>query len=170
MIGEGVRGVCINIGGDLRVLGESPTGNGWTLAIEHPLSTAPIALVGLAEGAMATSSVLRRIWKHGGQSRHHVIDPETGEPTESDLALASVIAGEAWRAEVLAKAVLLRGRAGAFDLIETSQASVVVDHDGVVESSDGFAAFLGGIPLRNSVEFDQPDRSPERLRRHEDDT
>ena len=62
LIAEGVDGVCINIGGDLRVIGESPSGEGWTLAIEHPLATAPIALVGLAEGAIATSSVLRRTW------------------------------------------------------------------------------------------------------------
>ena len=44
LIAEGVGGVCINIGGDLRVLGVSPSGSGWTLAIEHPLSSAPIAL------------------------------------------------------------------------------------------------------------------------------
>jgi thiamine biosynthesis lipoprotein len=72
---EGVRGVCINIGGDLRVIGESPSGDGWTLAIEHPLSTTPIALVGLAEGAIATSSVLRRTWTREGRTFHHLIDP-----------------------------------------------------------------------------------------------
>ncbi|MEQ1704276.1 MAG: FAD:protein FMN transferase, partial [Ilumatobacteraceae bacterium] len=78
LIDDGAAGVCINLGGDLRVRGESPTGNGWTLAIEHPSCAEPIALVGLTDGAIATSSVLRRVWKVGGERRHHLIDPATG--------------------------------------------------------------------------------------------
>ena len=154
LIAEGVGGVCINIGGDLRVIGESPSGEGWTLAIEHPLSTAPIALVGLAEGAIATSSVLRRTWKLDGKTRHHLIDPATGEPSESDLALASVIAGEGWKAEVLAKAALLRGRAKAFDLIDAATAGLVVDHSGLIDASDGLSRFLGGVALPVILELD----------------
>jgi thiamine biosynthesis lipoprotein len=154
LIAEGVDGVCVNIGGDLRVIGESPTGEGWTLAIEHPLATAPIALVGLAEGAIATSSVLRRTWKLDGQTHHHLIDPATGEPSQSDLALASVIAGEGWKAEVLAKAALLRGRAKAFDLIDPVTAGVVVDHSGLIDAGDGFCRFLGGVTLPVILELD----------------
>jgi thiamine biosynthesis lipoprotein len=154
LIAEGVVGVCINIGGDLRVIGKSPSGDGWTLAIEHPEATAPIALVGLAEGAIATSSVLRRRWKLDGQTYHHLIDPATGEPSQSDLALASVIAGEGWKAEVLAKAALLRGRAKAFDLIDAATAGVVVDHSGLIAASDGFSRFLGGVTLPALLELD----------------
>ena len=154
LIAEGVDGVCINIGGDLRVIGESPSGEGWTLAIEHPLATAPVALVGLAEGAIATSSVLRRTWTIDGQTRHHLIDPATGEPSESDLALASVIAGEGWKAEVLAKAALLRGRAKAFDLFDAATAGLVVDHSGLIDASDGLSRFLGGVALPVILELD----------------
>src|SRR3954471_600137 len=154
LMAEGTRGVCVNIGGDLRVLGESPNGAGWTLAIEHPLSSTPIALVGLAAGAIATSSVLRRVWNRGGRARHHLLDPATGEPTESDVALASVIAGEAWKAEVLAKASLLRGRARAFDLLDGSTAALVVDHDGDVSTTDTLLTFTGGGSPPVPVDFD----------------
>ena len=154
LIAGGVSGVCINIGGDLRVLGESPSGEGWTLAIEHPRSTAPIALVGLAEGAIATSSVLRRTWKLGERMYHHLVDPATGEPSESDVALASIIAGEGWKAEVLTKAALLRGRARAFDLIDEASAGLVVDHAGLIDTSEGFSTFLGGVTLPVIVELD----------------
>jgi thiamine biosynthesis lipoprotein len=155
LVDAGAQGVCVNMGGDLRVLGQSPTGTGWTLAIDHPWCTAPIAMVGLWEGAVATSSVLRRVWSVGGRSRHHLIDPVTGRPSTSDLALASVIAGEAWMAEVLAKAVLLRGTGRAFDLLDESTAALTVDHDGRITASAGFASFLGGVPLPEAVIFDQ---------------
>jgi len=154
LIADGVGGVCINIGGDLRVLGDSPSGNGWTLAIEHPQSSAPIALVGLSEGAVATSSVLKRTWKLGEQRYHHLIDPATGKPSESDLAVASIITGEGWKAEVLAKAALLRGRSRAFDPLDAASAGVVVDHSGLIDASEGFATFLGGVTLPVILELD----------------
>src|SRR3954453_14767165 len=154
LMANGIDGVCVNIGGDLRVLGQSPDGLGWTLAVAHPLSATPIALVGLSTGAIATSSVLRRIWTLDGRARHHLIDPETGDPTESDLALASVITGEAWHAEGLAKAVLLRGRARAFDLLDVSAAALVVDHDGNVMSTQTMSAFLGDRPIPAAINFD----------------
>ena len=155
VIQAGAAGVCVNMGGDLRLLGESPTGTGWTLAIEHPRCTEPIALVGLWDGAVATSSVLRKVWTVDGRRRHHLIDPQTERPSESDLALASVIAGEAWTAEVLAKAVLLRGRARAFDLLDADTVALAVDHTGEVSASDTFAAYLGGATLTARVKFDR---------------
>ena len=151
LLDEGAAGACVNMGGDLRVRGESPTGAGWTLAIEHPCCSTPIATVGLRDGAVATSSVLRRVWQVGGRHFHHLIDPATGEPSTSDLALASVVAGQAWVAEVLAKAVLLRGTARAFDLLDATTAALAVDHDGRVLASDGLVAFIGGAPLPPSI-------------------
>ena len=139
----GAAGVCVNMGGDVRVIGRSPTGSGWTVAIEHPQQSSPIALVGLAEGAVATSSVLRRLWTVGGERRHHLIDPATGQPSTSDVALATVVASHAWLAEVLAKAVLLRGTERAFDLLDDSAAALIVGHDTTIHTTVGFLNFVG---------------------------
>jgi thiamine biosynthesis lipoprotein len=139
----GADGVCINLGGDLRVLGTSSDGT-WTVAIEHPSSVEPIAHVGLEYGAIATSTTLKRRWVVGDEERHHLIDPHTGMPSTTDLTLATVIAGEAWIAEVMAKAVLLRGSERAFDLLhEEHAAALVVDQHGAIAMSEGFAAFTG---------------------------
>jgi thiamine biosynthesis lipoprotein len=151
---EGVDGACVNIGGDLRVLGESP--DGLRLDAGHRASVLddPDRAGRLAAGAIATSSVLRRVWTRDGRTRHHLIDPATGEPSQSDLGLASVGAGEAWTAEVLAKAALLRGRSRAFDLLDASTAALVVDHEGRVTATDSMSAFVGAQPLPTAIEFD----------------
>ncbi len=44
---------------------------------------------------------------------HHLIDPETGAPAESDLVRATVIASDAVGAEIWAKALFLEGKAAA---------------------------------------------------------
>jgi thiamine biosynthesis lipoprotein len=148
----GAVGACVNLGGDVRVAGEAPTGVGWTIAIEHPWSPTPLTLVGLLDGAVATSTTLRRRWQAGGQVRHHLIDPQTGQPSESDVNLATIVAGEAWLAEVLAKAVLLAGSQHPFDLIDdTGVEGLIVDEKGRVVASPGMDRYLGGAHLPERV-------------------
>lgn len=147
-IAAGADGVCVNLGGDLRVRGCAPEGNGWTVDIEHPSSSEPFARVGIREGAVATSTTLRRQWTVDGAPRHHLIDPATGLPSDSDLTLACVITAQAWAAEVLAKAVLLRGSSHPFDLLGgTGAQAVVIDSEGRIDATDGFAAYLGDATL-----------------------
>ena len=152
MLAAGAGGVCINLGGDLRVAGDSPDGGPWTVAIEHPWLDEPVTLVGLHAGAVTTSTTLRRTWRIDGETRHHLIDPFTGEPSESDLNLVSVIGGEAWMSEVLAKAMLLRGAARAFDIIDTNIIqALTVDDDGVVRWTPGLAAYLGATAIAPTI-------------------
>jgi thiamine biosynthesis lipoprotein len=152
LLGRGAAGACVNLGGDLRVAGESPDGDGWTIGVDHPWSPSPLALVGVAEGAVATSTTLRRRWLVGDEWRHHLIDPRSGLPSDSDLNHATVIAAEAWVAEVLAKAVLLNGSEFAFNIIGgTGAEALAVDNEGGVVATDGFSAYLGDAVLSASL-------------------
>jgi thiamine biosynthesis lipoprotein len=157
----GADGVCVNLGGDLRVDGCAADGVAWTVAVEDPWTGAPIVRLGVRRGAVATSSTLRRHWVADGQPRHHLIDPATGQPSMSDLVAVTVVAGEGWMADVLAKAVLLRGSAHPFDLIGGSGAeAVAVDRNGVVQATDGIAAFLGDQSLPAFLEPQEPGTGP----------
>ena len=108
-----VAGGCVNLGGDLRVFGEAPDGaSGWAVGLEEPQDKEDVMLViGLADGALATSSTTRRRWRtEAGEERHHLIDPRTREPAVTSLHSVSVIAGSAMTAEVHAKASLIAGK------------------------------------------------------------
>lgn len=144
LVAGGAEGACVNLGGDLRVSGPNPSGEAWTIALEHPRSSEPLTLIGLTAGAIATSTTLKRRWDVDGVTRHHLIDPATGEPSNTDLDLCTVIAGEAWIAEVLAKAVLLRGSQRAFDIVDDTAHAFTVDRDGTVRMTPGFQNFTGG--------------------------
>ena len=145
LLDAGARGVCVNLGGDLRVAGEGPAGDTWTVAVEHPGSPEPIARLGLADGAVATSTTLRRRWRVGGEPRHHLIDPRTGAPSATGVDLAAVVAGQAWLAEVLAKAVLMAGWRGASAVLSgTGAEALTVASGGRIHATPGLSAFLGG--------------------------
>lgn len=153
LIAAGAEGACVNLGGDVRVQGVAPDGGAWTVSIDHPSRPEALALIGLTDGAVATSTTLRRRWSVGGEERHHLIDPRTGAPSTSDIAFVSVVGGSAWEAEVLAKAVLLRGGPHPFDLVDgTGAHALVVDGDGRVAASSGLAAHLGGRPLPDHLD------------------
>ena len=114
----------------------------------------------LARGAVATSTTLRRRWHVGGEIRHHLIDPATGRPSDSNLTFVTVVAGHAWTAEVLAKAVLLHGTPLPFDLVAAQgAAALTVDRDGRVEASPGIGDLSRRARFPTSCVTDDFERS-----------
>ena len=104
----GENAVC-NLGGDLRVRGAGPDGDGWHIGLCDG------TLVALREGAVCTSGISRRRWGH---SMHHLIDPRTGMPAQTDLAEVSVVSDNALRGEVYAKSAVLLGAALGIAFLE----------------------------------------------------
>jgi thiamine biosynthesis lipoprotein len=153
LIAAGAAGVCVNVGGDMRMRGCSPSGGPWTVDVLDPYgagdegdaSSAPVVTtIALADGAVATSSRARRAWKVGESDRHHLIDPETGDPVGNEIVAVTVIASEGWRAEVLAKAAFVAGLPVAIDVLEArGVAGAVFDRSGLVHSTRDWSSFTG---------------------------
>lgn len=96
-------GLCIDIGGDLRVTGRSPRPDGWRVALDTPAGVH----LRIHNGAVATSSTTHRTWTTAGEHRHHLIDPRTGLVATTELSSVTVVAGTGWWAEAAATAALL---------------------------------------------------------------
>lgn len=100
----GALGALVEIGGDIRITGTPPDNSRWRLGIEDPFTPQQhCAVINLVDGAVATSSVLKRTWDKDSESHHHLIDPTTGRSIQSDVVSVSVIAVSASIAEVVAK-------------------------------------------------------------------
>jgi thiamine biosynthesis lipoprotein len=100
----GAFGPClVSAGGDLAVRGKPVLGT-WPIGVETPDGAISLAL---DKGALATSGQDRRRWNRGGREQHHLIDPATGKPADSEFVRVSVAATCAVEAEVLAKALFL---------------------------------------------------------------
>lgn len=128
----GGHGICVNIGGDARVWGEGPTDGAWSVVLKCPGSkeTRPIELV---DGAVCTSTRLRRQWHNQAGPAHHLIDPATGRSANSGVASVGVVAAGAAQAEVLAKVAFLAGADLGLDLLRRHVVEgVIVTDDGQV--------------------------------------
>ena len=144
LLERGVAGACVNVGGDVRVAGEPPGDNGgWAVDVEGPSGEAARgALVALGDGAVATSTTLKRRWQTTNGSAHHLIDPRTGRSGGTDVVTATVIAAEAAWAEVFAKCIVLGGTRRGVDLVgEHSLAALVTRHNGVTVRTNSFERY-----------------------------
>lgn len=138
----GAGGALVNVGGDLRAHGVPPDGDEWVVTVEDPAGPGrELARFGLAAGGVATSSRLRRRWEAAGVARHHLVDPTTGAPAETDVATVTVVAGEAWWAEALATALCV-GPAPASVGRRDDASVLLVLADGTTMTTPELAAVL----------------------------
>ena len=137
---SGISPALVNAGGDLAVLGLPPAAEQWPIAVpgRERYWTIP-----LHSGAVATSGIAHRHWWQGQTLRHHLLDPRTGLPAQSDLWSVTVVADRCEQAEVAAKvAFILGSRQGADFLRRHRIAGLLVREDGTWESVEPWPAHL----------------------------
>ncbi len=135
----GMLGPClVDAGGDL-VAGQAPSGYpGWPVAVAAPhsgrnLPTRDLCSLWLANQALATSGIDYRNWKAGGRLVHHLIDPRSGAPAQTDALTVTILGDDAAQAEAWATASLVAGSAAGMDaLLDASQAGLMVTLSGAV--------------------------------------
>ncbi|MBM7566643.1 FAD:protein FMN transferase [Paenibacillus sacheonensis] len=120
----------VNAGGDLAAWSDGPGGDDssegrpWRIGIEHPRPEAEsshIGMLSLVEGAAATSSTLGRRWQTAAGPMHHLIDPVTLLPAESDIVQCTVSGGDPVACEVWAKTLCILGSASGIALLARKQ-------------------------------------------------
>lgn len=135
----GYSDFMVEVGGELRLQGNSIRGTPWRIAIEQP----EVSAFGLVHSAvsvsgvgMATSGDYRNYFEHGGKRYSHTIDPTTGYPIEHKLASVTVIADTAAYADGLATAINVMGPELGMRFAEQHNFAIYM----IIKTDDGFAA------------------------------
>jgi thiamine biosynthesis lipoprotein len=154
----------INAGGDLYAYGVPPDQSGWSIGIVDPWQPARDLLqLRVRQRAVATSTLSRRRWKRGGRWMHHLIDPRTGQPAQTDCVSVSVVAHRVALAEVYAKTALILGVEAGQDWLNhlPDVEGLLVQNDGQLLVTDGFSNY---IEVTNDNSFARQSLTPERGR------
>jgi thiamine biosynthesis lipoprotein len=110
LLSEYAEACAVSAGGDMFIVGLPTDEVSWPIGLEDPrLPDRDLTTLHVGPGAVATSSIAKRRWQQGRRTQHHIIDPRTGEPAETDWLSVSVVAPHAALAEVYAKALLIGG-------------------------------------------------------------
>lgn len=137
--------VLVDAGGDIAVSGPRADGSAWPVGVMDPREDdADLALLMIRQGGVATSGRDFRRWKQPGAWQHHLIDPRTGRPAETDVLTATVAAPSAGEADVAAKMSLLLGSTAGLAWIDARPqlAALLVLEDGTVQHSSALSRLL----------------------------
>lgn len=132
----GCTDYLVEVGGEIRVRGAGPAGRSWRVAIESPEGgdSAPIRVLQLRRGAVATSGDYRNFSVRDGARYGHIIDPAAGEPVRHGLASVSVLHDSAMWADGYATLIHVLGPKRGLAFADTHGLAVYL----VVRGSEGW--------------------------------
>jgi thiamine biosynthesis lipoprotein len=135
----------VSAGGDIAISSEKPGGTLWPVGVDNPfISGETLAILMLGRCGVATSGTDYRRWKQGGHWNHHIIDPRTGIPAQTDVVTATVVAPDAMQAEMAAKVALISSSEQGLAWIESNPqfAALLVLETGEILMSSRMEQFL----------------------------
>ncbi len=141
---QGVTGYVLNVGGNVRTIGEKPNGDKWTVGIENPNedATAYLAYMHLSGESLVTSGSYQRYYVVDGKRYHHIIDPDTLFPREG-ITSVSVVCNSSADGDALSTALFCMDLEDGKALVQSLDGveAMWVLSDGTQHYSDGFLAF-----------------------------
>jgi thiamine biosynthesis lipoprotein len=141
-------GPClVDAGGDVSA-GAAPSGyEGWPVAVSTPRTShtqMDLMTLPLAHASLATSGIDHRRWQQNGRSQHHLMNPATGQPAETDLLTVTIWAETAVVAEAWATAVIIHGTdSGVAALVARDIPAVLITQNEELLLTPAMAQYAG---------------------------
>ncbi|MCR4321002.1 MAG: FAD:protein FMN transferase [Candidatus Brocadiaceae bacterium] len=140
----GINNGCINLGGNIYVLGTPPGKNAWKIGVQHPRDGNEIlGYLELRNEATATSGDYERFFEFDGKRYSHIINPQTGRPVSGTLA-TTIVAPAGTAVDALSTIVFVLGHEKGMELIKkipNADAMIAYeDKDGkiAIDMTEGF--------------------------------
>lgn len=152
----GIESGYAALGGNVLAWGAKPDGSDWRIGVKDPNNTAALTGVLALQNAYAvTSGGYERCFTENGKTYHHIIDPATGYPAESDLVSVTIVmdwngeklggkSGNGTLCDVLSTALFVMGEEAALDFWRSG----VYDFDAVLVTADGRVLTTDGLAQR----------------------
>ncbi len=117
----GVKSAIFNLGGNVYVLG-SKGKSPFRVGIQNPFSDRDdyLGIVDVQDTSVVTSGNYERFFvADDGKRYHHILDPQTGYPAESELSGVTVISSNSTMADAFSTAIFVMGLEKGMDFIES---------------------------------------------------
>ena len=127
---NGVRNYLVEIGGEIRCSGMSPSNKSWQIGIDRPENgVSPgniITTISLSDSALATSGNYRHFHELNGKKFGHTISPITGKPLATDVISASIVAPTCMEADAFATCCMALGSKKSIELCDSLHLGVML--------------------------------------------
>lgn len=127
-----IKGAVVSVGGSIVTYGQhNKAGDPWRVGIRHPRNENEyIGVLNMTKGFVSTSGDYERYFEKDGVRYHHILDGNTGRPSDSGLISVTVVCDSGILSDALSTACLVLGAEKAEALLnEYGAAGVLVDKD-----------------------------------------
>ncbi len=101
----------LSLGGNIVLVGNNPAAEKWSVGVKAPNEEKALICKFRCGGdrSVVTSGGYERYFEYKGKRYHHIIDPATGAPAESDLQSVTVIGKDGAMCDALSTALFVMG-------------------------------------------------------------
>lgn len=133
----------VDLGGNIVVVGNNPSGKDWTVGIQVPNQEAArgevVGKINESDKSIVTSGIYERVLNIDGESYHHLLDPKTGFPFNNDIAGVTIVSDKSIDGDGLSTSVFSKGIKGGMEFIEQFEGveAIFINHDNQVYITSG---------------------------------
>ncbi|WP_338450330.1 FAD:protein FMN transferase [Niallia oryzisoli] len=115
-----VTTAIVDLGGNIYVLGNNPSGRDWTVGIQDPLSARGETVGKITEKnkSIVTSGIYERYLEVDGKTYHHLLNPDDGYPFNNDIAGVSIVSEKSVDGDGLSTSLFSKGIQGGLEFVE----------------------------------------------------
>ena len=151
LLSKGITSAIINLGGNILLVGEKPDGAAFNVGIQKPFENRDSVVVAISElkdCSMVSSGIYERyFYDTSGTFYHHILNPATGYPCDTDLLQVTIISPDSATGDALSTACFALGLEKGMALIHSLPDiyAVFITSDGKLHFSNGY---LENIPTK----------------------
>lgn len=130
---NGVKDAIIDFGGNIYVIGKNKK-----IGLQTPFENRGeyFKVCTVSDASVVTSGAYERYFEYCGKIYHHILNPKTGYPADSDIKSVSIICKSSATADALSTAIFVSGKYNAdkiLDRFKNAEAIIYLD-DGSITS------------------------------------
>ena len=138
---ENVSSAIIDLGGNIYALGLKEGKRNWNIGIQNPFDNRGtiVGAVEISDKTVVTSGVYERYIEHNGIKYHHILNPSTGYPYETEIAGVSIISDKSIDGDALSTLVFTKGLEEGLKLVESMDGvdAIFITNDKKVYTTEG---------------------------------
>lgn len=121
LLENGVNAAIIDLGGNIYAHGAKADDIPWNIGIQNPLEVTGeyLGVIEIKDKSIVTSGDYERFFEYNGKRYHHIIDRNTGYPSDSEITGVTIISDRSIDGDALSTTLFVLGVDKSMELVDS---------------------------------------------------